>query len=631
MDFLSVIIDRIGSTNVFNIVQGRLPSRDTHLQTMVDDDLIAEFLTEVERIARVATGYSRAGQPAPVDISGELRRIGETFFLQFFPEAIQKRLRDNDHGFLFLHLDHSLRNIPWGLLHDGNCFLADKFYIGKNVSGYWRDTARAERDRLRVLIIADPTEDLEWARLEGEGLFDSLSAEISPDLLDVHFLAGSRITKLGLLNAIKDRDIIHYTGHLYYHPNQEESGWLLADNKVLRAREIEKSGCSPFLVFSNSCLSSPMSINTNGANGANGANGSDIPEVFRFNDMAAAFLKAGIGNYIGTNWEIEDNDKTLEFSLNFYRSILEGKSVGEALYEARSQARHTYSSGDITWANYVLHGNPMARIFRQGKRRTFDASRNAFNARRVVENYPLPIAREYEAFRQIDDVEFHPRSGIEALILGFEHTMLIVGAITFGNYRFLTLRGNLPEREDPCTLSFWIEKIYECTTNMRSLHIDIAVTGVMECLYLHRDSIGKLLRWTEEYRRGAITGQAIGTHFITYQFLFDNLLTDLASLSRYRVAYVDRTGEEALILKGLEPEKVRLVPAEFKVPPLLEKFVAHRDQVVLYNSSRKVFFSLDDYIEYDPASGRLSFPYYENPGAFPDVDQESPQYQAPSH
>ncbi len=619
MDFLSVIIDRIGATNVFNIVQGRLPSRDTHLQTVVDDDLISEFLIEVERIARIATGYSGPDQAAPVGISGELRRIGETFFLQFFPEAIQKRLRDNEHGFLFLHVDHSLRNIPWELLHDGNCFLADKFYIGKNVSGYWRDTVRAERDRLRVLIIADPTEDLEWARLEGEGLFDSLNAEISPDLLDVHFLAGSRITKLGLLNAIKDRDIIHYTGHLYYDANQQESGWLLAGNKVLRAREIEKSGCSPFLVFSNSCLSSPLS----GGSAATPADGA--PDVFRFNDMAGAFLKAGIGNYIGTNWEIEDNVKTLEFSLNFYRSMLEVKSLGEALYEARSKARHSYSSSDITWANYVLHGNPMARIFRQGKRRTFDASRNAFNARRVIENYPTPVAHEYDRFRAIGDVEFHPQDGLEALILSFEHTMLVVGALTFGNYRFLTLRGVLPEREDPCTLSFWIEKIYECTSNMRSLHIDISVTGVMECLYLHRDSIFKLLRWTDEYRRGAITGPAVGTHFITYQFLFDNLLTDLAALSRYRIAYVDKSGETALVFKGMRPEQVRLVPAEFKIPPLLEKFLAHRDQVVIYNSSRKVFFTLDDFLEFDPVSGRITFPCYEKPAPFERADQEVPR------
>lgn len=611
MDFLSVIIDRIGSTNVFNIVQGRLPSRDTHLQTVVDDDLIAEFLTEVERIARVATGFSGPERAAPVEISGELRRIGETFFLQFFPEAIQKRLRDHDHGFLFLHVDHSLRNIPWELLYDGNCFLADKFYIGKNVSGYWRDTARSERDRLRVLIIADPTEDLEWARLEGEGLFDSLNAEVSPDMLDVHFLAGSRITKLGLLNAIKDRDIIHYTGHLYYDQNQQESGWMLSGNKVLRAREIEKSGCSPFLVFSNSCLSSPMS---------GGVPAEETADVFRFNDMAGAFLKAGIGNYIGTNWEIEDNEKTLEFSLNFYRSILEGKSAGESLFEARSKARHSYTASDITWANYVLHGNPMARIFRPGKRRTFDASRNAFNARRVIENYPMPVAREYHNFRGISNVEFHPQEGLEALILGFENTMMIVGAITFGNYRFLTLRGALPEREDPCTLSFWIEKVYECTTNMRSLHIDISVTGVMECLYLHRDSIFKLLRWTEDYRRGAITGPAVGTHFITYQFLFDNLLTDLASLSRYRIAYVDKTGEEAFVLKGLTPEKVRLVPAEFKIPPLLEKFVAHKDQIVIYNSSRKVFFSLDEFMEYDLAADRINFPCFERPDAFPDAN-----------
>ena len=146
-------------------------------------------------------------------------------------------------------MDYRLRNIPWELLYDGSHFLVDKLFIGKNISGYWRDMLRPERDRLRVLIVADPTEDLEWARMEGEGLFESLNAELSADRLDVQFMAGRRITKLNLLNAVKDRDIIHYSGHLYYSHDQQESGWLLKGDKVLRAREIEKAGFSPYLVF----------------------------------------------------------------------------------------------------------------------------------------------------------------------------------------------------------------------------------------------------------------------------------------------------------------------------------------------------------------------------------------------
>ena len=346
MEFFSIIIDRVNTTNVFNIIQGRLPTRETHLQTIVDDDLIAEFLTEIERISRISNSMSDAEAALlPVNVSTELRRIGETFFLQFFPDQIQDRLRNTERGSLFVHSDYKLRNIPWELLHDGNCFLADKFNMGKNISGYWRDINRTERERLNVLIIADPTEDLEWARQEGEGLFESLNAELSADRLDVQFMSGRRITKLNLLNALKNRDIIHYSGHLHYNKEQQESGWLLSGGKVLRAREIEKAGFSPFLVFSNSCFSSPVSGESPNGQESSGS---------RFNDLAGAFLKAGIANYIGTNWEIVDNARTYDFAMNFYRSIFEEKTVGEALFESRNYARRNYPGYDLTWANYVF-------------------------------------------------------------------------------------------------------------------------------------------------------------------------------------------------------------------------------------------------------------------------------------
>ena len=55
MDLFSIIIDRVGTTNVFNIIQGRLPSWDPHLQTIVDEDLIEELRGEIYRTSRLST------------------------------------------------------------------------------------------------------------------------------------------------------------------------------------------------------------------------------------------------------------------------------------------------------------------------------------------------------------------------------------------------------------------------------------------------------------------------------------------------------------------------------------------------------------------------------------------------
>ena len=596
MEHFSIIIDRVGSTNVFNIVQGSLPSRDTHLQTIVDDDLIDEFLGEIERLSRISNGLSTHPQDPPsVDVADELRRVGETFFLQFFPEQIQTRLIDMEAGFLFLHVDHRLRRIPWELLYAGRSHLAQKFYMGKNVSGVWKDIERPLRDRLRVLIIADPTEDLEWARREGEGLFESLNAEQSADRVDVQLMSGKRITKLGLLNAIKDRDLIHYCGHLFHGPQPQESGWLLSGNKVLRAREIEKAGLSPHLVFSNSCLSSPVSGHTEGG------------EDPRFSDLAGAFLKANIGAYVGTNWEITDSNHTLDFAMNFYRALFDEQSVGEALFEARRISRRERPSHDLTWANYVLHGNPMTRVYRSAGRPTFDASRSELNQQRILESYPSPISSSYRRFLEAAEETTPAAARLALLIDAFEKTLFILGALVFASYQHLKLKGPLPAVESPATLEEWLESMFECIRDMRHLNKDSVAPGLLESVSLHRDSFYKLIDWSARSRKEAgEEGQEI--LLVTFQYLFDNILSDLVAVGRQRLLYVFPNGEDAVVLQGMQRESILLMTDTSGESTILEQIERNRGRVCFWNSSRKLVLSLHDFIRYDAASGEVLFP-----------------------
>lgn len=635
MDFFSIIIDRVNSTNVFNMVQGRLPSRDTHLQTRVDDDLIQEFLQETERLSRIANSFEAGGAaPGPaarsgaasVDVSGELRRMGETFFLQFFPEQIQERLRAARESFLFLHVDHRLRDIPWEILHTGQCFLADKFFLGKNIAGYWRDSTRSERDRLKMLIIADPTEDLEWARTEGEGLFESLNAEVSPDRLDVQFLSGRRITKLSLLNAIKDRDIIHYAGHMYYSKDQQESGWLLADGKVLRAREIEKAGVVPDLVFANSCLSFAAGQSADGglapdeagaqfsgeaatpaeATGTAGDGPADFqqPGGNVFNDLAGAFLRAGIHTYVGTNWEISDNIRTFEFALQFYRSIFEERSVGEALYEARRSARRMYESSDLTWARYSLHGNPMSRIYRQGGRRSFDASRNVLHARSVLESYPYDIAFEYSRFLELTEGGEEPALSLESLWKVFENIMRVIGALIFGNANYLNVKVDAPDPERPPQLREYVDLVYAAMGRLRSLNMEVSPGRLLECMYLHRDTIDKFLDAREAWASGRLGEDYFDSYIVTYHYFIDNLLFDLAPLGRYQIVYLEGESGRARLLNGIEHRNIQVLPAEFEDTQLRSLIQENANRVCFYNSSRKILFSLEDSMDYDSETER---------------------------
>ncbi|MEQ8349886.1 MAG: CHAT domain-containing protein [Leptospiraceae bacterium] len=599
MDILNILIDRVENVNVFNLIQGRTPGRDTHLHTSVDQDLIQEFLEELERIAHLSNQLE-GGLTFELNLSRRLRNAGQTFFDQFFPDPIQEKLRNSEGGFLFFHVDQTLASLPWELLYEGTCFLADKFSIGKNIAGFWAESQRAERDRLRVLIIADPTDDLDWARQEGEGLLESLNADVSSDRIDVELLTGPRLGKMELLEAIRDRDIIHYAGHLHYDPRQKESGWLLPEGKILRAREIEKMGSLPGLVFSNSCMSMPDHLRRQEVSGDDDSGN----EGRRFNHLAGAFLRAGIASYIGTSWEIRDSDHTFQFALQFYRSLFEERSVGEAIFDARKHARQQFPENDLTWAAYNLHGNPLTRIFRSGNRRTFDASRNILTSRRIIQQYPYPISRLYKSFLDAQDRgETDSALMLEKLSRCFFHTLGICGSILFCNLESLKIR--LPGLNNALDFQAWTHEIFEGLNKVHSLGVELTAPGLVESFFLHRDNIEKLLKWSSSLSE---EGEHPDAYMVTFQYLFDNLLTDLSFLGRHRMVYLKDGAGDALELRGQNLTEMRILPSQMENVQLSRSIMKSAGQLCFFNTSRRSLLSLSPYMRFEPSEKELQYP-----------------------
>ena len=588
---LNIIIDRVGSVNVFNILQGAYPGRDTHLQSEIDDDLIFEFLSEIERLSVISNNLSVKTREN-VHLIEDLKNISETFFCQFFPDTLQKKLRSISRAYLFFHVDAKLMNIPWELLHDGTAFLSDKFFIGKNISGRWHDFIKPEKDKLRFLIIADPSEDLEWARVEGEKLFESLNSEVSSERLDIQLMSGRRITKLNLLNALKDRDIVHYAGHLVHSDDPRESGWLLSDGKVLRAREIEKAGLEPDLVFSNSCFSSPV----------NGPEPPGESTNLHLNDMASAFLGAGISNYIGSNWKIKDDGKAYIFAHDFYRSIFEEKSVGEALFEARMKAREKNHPSDITWGNYVLHGSPIARIYRTDVQKSFEASRSDLNVSRILDNYPVFISREYRHFLNVSE---NTLSSFKSLSRLLKFTLQITGAIVFSNYKYLGMKGIAPEPGYRITLMQWVERIFECLDQLRSHQLQMSVDGVMEVLYMHKGDIEKMISWMTDFTAGKIKEDMIESYRVTFQYVLDNMLSTFSFLGKSRIIYIDPEKNISYSLNGQEIEEHYSIPPGFRDKEFIDLVTQYKGHLCLHNRENGIIFPLDSYIEFTVESKNI--------------------------
>ena len=78
----------------------------------------------------------------------------------------------------------------------------------------------------------------------------------------------------------------------------------------------------------------------------------------RIDGWANRLVSSGAGLFVGPFWEVDDHS-ALEFSKAFYGALFDGKTVAEAVHDAR---KHSKAPGDPTWAAYSVYAHPNARL-----------------------------------------------------------------------------------------------------------------------------------------------------------------------------------------------------------------------------------------------------------------------------
>ena len=109
----------------------------------------------------------------------------------------------------------------------------------------------------------------------------------------------------------------------------------------------------PALIFSNACQSARTE--------EWGINEDFQDEIF---GLANAFILAGVKHYVGTFWEILD-EPSKTFALEFYKNLLKGMTMGEAVRVARMDLIDKYGEETIVWASYLLYGDPTFNYMEQ--------------------------------------------------------------------------------------------------------------------------------------------------------------------------------------------------------------------------------------------------------------------------
>ena len=289
------------------------------------------------------------------ELTKSFQKTAQLLWDHLLPRQVKERLKNASPMGLTLSLDEELIDIPWELIFDGHEFLCLKFNVGRLVRTKEYVAPSVYRDlnsTVKMLILANPTNDLRSAYAEGLNIRNQFDKKRQSLRID---FKSNCVDAMYVKKTLRDYDIVHFAGHCEYDEEEpEKSGWVLNDGRfsIENILALGHTASLPNLVFSNAC---------NSAIQQNESIGEDYQT--RAYNLAAAFLFSGVKHYIGVARRIEDR-QALIFAREFYTHLLRSQSVGEAVRQARLKLSRQEKAFGLSWANYLLYGDPNFKIFK---------------------------------------------------------------------------------------------------------------------------------------------------------------------------------------------------------------------------------------------------------------------------
>ncbi|MCX7927000.1 MAG: CHAT domain-containing protein [Candidatus Omnitrophica bacterium] len=337
---------------------------------------------DVERVSRQIELLLQRRLLKEIDSSGllkELKKNGQVLWDILFPLPIKQQLWKTTAEHLTISLEEELIFIPWEVVFDGAEFLCLRFSIGRVICSQQQPLSlryRSSGERLRMLILANPTNDLPSSYNEGISIrnqFDKLRNRIIIDF------KSTSVEAYYLKKNINEYDLVHFAGHCEYDElDKNNTGWVMADSRFTTCDILALGQTTPMpaLVFSNACQSARISCK-------------DVKLGIeqKTYSMAASFLFAGTNYYIGTLQRVDD-EVSLEFAKEFYQHLISGQSVGDSLRKARKVLAKRYGLGNLQWAQYVLYGSPDYCFFPKERKTLL---KKQLSLSQLIKLYKLPL------------------------------------------------------------------------------------------------------------------------------------------------------------------------------------------------------------------------------------------------
>lgn len=259
---------------------------------------------------------------------------------------------------VLLNVDETILSLPWELMHGADGPLVIEVPVGRVVAT--RTVPHGERDPLvqdrevRILAVADPTADLALARAEVGAMREVVGHGAGGYNVHLDVLEGDEATIAQFRAAVAegDYDILHFAGHAGFAQARPGQSPLHFADGVISADEVLSLRWTspPGIVFASACES---------AGAARGAR--LVGRRRNTNGLAAAFLSAGVGGYLGYLWPVTDDGAGLVAGA-FYDALFLHENVGLAVLKARKSAASQLSDPlDLAAFSLVLYGDAASK------------------------------------------------------------------------------------------------------------------------------------------------------------------------------------------------------------------------------------------------------------------------------
>ncbi|KPA15111.1 CHAT domain protein [Candidatus Magnetomorum sp. HK-1] len=316
------------------------------------DDCVRALTENINQMVRTEGETARAQE--------KIKILGQRLCDALLSPDIKNFLKKSTAEYLLLKLDDALVSLPWELICIDNTFLCELFCMGRTIKTHQsvaQITSRKITLPLNMWILSENDSHLSGVDKETQALISELDQINKAEKL-VNAALDQGVSVDEIKSHIRDFDVVHYAGHADYNPSFcEKSGWRIGDAHFT-AKDIDRmtnSGAMPALIFSNAC----QSARTQQWSFQN----TETDDSF---DLANAFMRSGVRHYLGTFWEIPDHAGKV-FALPFYQALFSGKSIGQAMKQARKQCMET--DGTSIGAAYVLYGDPTQTYFSENTER----------------------------------------------------------------------------------------------------------------------------------------------------------------------------------------------------------------------------------------------------------------------